>query len=61
MLVTVGWAIYPLGYFIGYLAGGADAGTMNVLSITWPISGTRLASGLVIWAAAVADTDSKAS
>ena len=24
-IVTVGWAIYPLGYFLGYLGGGVDA------------------------------------
>ncbi len=22
--VTIGWAIYPIGYFLGYLAGGTD-------------------------------------
>ena len=25
MIVTVGWAIYPLGYVFGYLTGGVDA------------------------------------
>ena len=25
MIVTVGWAIYPLGYIFGYLTGGIDA------------------------------------
>lgn len=56
LLVTVGWAIYPLGYFMGYLGGGADAGTMNLiynLADFW----NKIAFGVVIWAAAVADSD----
>merc|ERR1712187_816118 len=24
LIVTVGWSIYPLGYFFGYLKGGVD-------------------------------------
>jgi len=60
LLVTVGWAIYPLGYFFGYFTGGADAGTMNIIyniADFW----NKIAFGLVIWAAAVADTESKES
>ncbi|MEH6446648.1 MAG: bacteriorhodopsin-like [Oceanospirillaceae bacterium] len=58
LLVTVGWAIYPLGYFVGYFTNGADAGTMNIIynvADFW----NKIAFGVVIWAAAVADTDSK--
>jgi bacteriorhodopsin len=58
LLVTVGWAIYPLGYFIGYFTGGADVGTMNIIynvADFW----NKIAFGLVIWAAAVADTESQ--
>ena len=56
LLVTVGWAIYPLGYFMGYLGGGADAGTMNIiynLADFW----NKIAFGVVIWSAAVADSE----
>ena len=28
-IVTIGWAIYPVGYFLGYLGGGVDSGTLN--------------------------------
>jgi bacteriorhodopsin len=56
-LVTVGWAIYPLGYFFGYLMGGAvDAGTMNIiynLADFW----NKIGFGIVIWSAAVADSE----
>jgi bacteriorhodopsin len=31
LLVTVGWAIYPIGYFVGYFTNAADAGTMNII------------------------------
>ena len=56
LLVTVGWAIYPLGYFMGYIGGGADAGTMNLiynLADFW----NKIGFGIVIWAAAVADSE----
>ena len=56
LLVTVGWAIYPLGYFLGYLGGGADAGTMNLiynLADFW----NKIGFGIVIWSAAVADSE----
>jgi bacteriorhodopsin len=58
LLVTVGWAIYPIGYFVGYFTNAADAGTMNIIynvADFW----NKIAFGVVIWAAAVADTDSK--
>merc|ERR1719440_1786044 len=30
-IVTVGWAIYPAGYFFGYLCGTVDASTLNLV------------------------------
>jgi len=30
LIVTVGWAIYPIGYYLGY-TGSADAGTLNIV------------------------------
>jgi len=56
LLVTVGWSIYPLGYFMGYFGGGADAVTLNVVynvADFW----NKIAFGVVIWAAAVADSE----
>ena len=35
LIVTIGWAIYPLGYFMGYLAGGAGLLTLSTLFIMW--------------------------
>merc|ERR1719264_856743 len=31
LIVTAGWAIYPLGYFFGYLMGGVDDATLNLV------------------------------
>merc|ERR1712146_745496 len=30
-IVTVGWSIYPLGYFFGYLLGSVDASVLNLV------------------------------
>ena len=51
MIVTVGWAIYPLGYVFGYLTGGVDANTLNVIYNLADFL-NKIAFGLVIWAAA---------
>jgi bacteriorhodopsin len=52
MIVTVGWCIYPLGYVFGYLTGGVDANSLNVIyNIADFVN--KIAFGLVIWAAAV--------
>ena len=52
MIVTVGWAIYPLGYVFGYLTGGVDANSLNVIYNLADFV-NKIAFGLVIWAAAV--------
>ena len=52
MIVTVGWCIYPLGYVFGYLAGGVDANSLNVIYNLADFI-NKIAFGLVIWAAAV--------
>jgi bacteriorhodopsin len=51
MIVTVGWAIYPLGYIFGYLTGGVDANSLNVIYNLADFI-NKIAFGLVIWAAA---------
>ena len=30
-IVSVGWSIYPLGYFFGYLMGGVADCTLNLV------------------------------
>ena len=31
LILTAGWAIYPIGYFLGYLGGGTDSNTVNII------------------------------
>ena len=52
MIVTVGWAIYPLGYIFGYLTGGIDASSLNVIYNAADFL-NKIAFGLIIWAAAM--------
>ncbi len=52
MIVTVGWAIYPLGYVFGYLTGGVDPNTLNVIYNLADFV-NKIAFGLIIWAAAM--------
>ena len=55
-IVSIGWSIYPIGYFLGYLSGaGADAATLNwVYNLADYIN--KIAFGVIIWAAAKSDT-----
>jgi len=56
--VTVGWAIYPIGYFFGYLAGGTDMGTLNIVYNLADVL-NKIAFGLFIWYAANEATAAK--
>ena len=58
LIVTIGWSIYPLGYVLGYLTGGADENVLNII-YNYADLINKTAFGLVIWAAAVQDRDSK--
>ena len=55
--VLVGWAIYPLGYFFGYLTGGASMEALNVIYNLADVL-NKIAFGVIIWN--VATTESKA-
>jgi bacteriorhodopsin len=59
MIVTVGWAIYPLGYVFGYLTGGVDATSLNVVYNLADFV-NKIAFGLVIWAAATSSSGRRA-
>ena len=56
MIVTIGWAIYPLGYVFGpTLTGGVDSNTLNVIYNFADLI-NKIAFGLIIWIAATANT-----
>ena len=54
MIITIGWAIYPLGYVFGYLTGGVDSNTINVI-YNFADFVNKIAFGLVIWFASTAN------
>lgn len=60
-IVTVGWAVYPLGYFLGYLNGGNPADTANALNITYNFADVlnKIAFGLIIWSVAVSESEKR--
>ena len=57
LIVTVGWAIYPIGYIVGYMAGGADDASLNVVYNLADFV-NKIAFGIAIWLAAVRDSES---
>merc|ERR1712093_953527 len=50
-IVTVGWSIYPLGYFFGYLQGAVDS---DVLNLVYNLADfvNKIAFCLAIWSCA---------
>ena len=55
LIVTVGWAIYPIGYILGAGDGG-EAGLNLVYNLADFVN--KIAFGVVIWVAATSSTES---
>ena len=55
IILTAGWFIYPLGYYLGYMGGGTDTGTVNVIYNIADLV-NKTAFGLAIWAGAKMDS-----
>ena len=53
-IIIVGWAIYPIGYFMGYMMGSVDASSLNLIYNLADFV-NKILFGLVILAAAVED------
>lgn len=47
-IVTIGWAVYPLGYLFGYMTGSADEVSLNIIYNLADFI-NKLIFGLVIW------------
>ena len=58
-IVTIGWAIYPLGYFLGYLTGSDPSESADMLNVVYNFADVvnKIAFGVIIWTVAVAETD----
>jgi len=59
LIVTFGWAVYPIGYFVGYLTGGNPADSMGMLNIVYNFADVvnKIAFGVIIWSVAVSETE----
>lgn len=55
-VVTIGWAIYPIGYVLGYMVGAADADTLNIIYNLADVV-NKIAFGLLIWYAATNESE----
>ena len=55
IIVTVGWSIYPLGYFFGYLQGAVDSDALNLVYNLADFV-NKIAFCLAIWACAKSST-----
>jgi bacteriorhodopsin len=55
LIVLVGWAIYPIGYVMGYMMGGVDDGALNMVYNLADFV-NKILFGLIIWNLAYNDT-----
>lgn len=59
IIVTVGWAIYPIGYVFGYFTGSGPEDSMSSLNIIYNLADmvNKIGFGLVIWSVAARMSD----
>ena len=55
-IVTIGWAIYPIGYFMCYMMGSADANSSNLIYNVADVV-NKIGFCLAIWAAASTESE----
>ena len=62
LIVTIGWAIYPIGYFFGYLTGSGPEASANALNLIYNLADVlnKIAFGLIIWSVAVSESEASA-
>jgi len=58
LIVTIGWSIYPLGYFFGYLLGAVNDEVLNVVYNVADFV-NKIAFVLACWSCAKADSEAK--
>ena len=58
-IVLVGWAIYPIGYVMGYMTSSASPESLNIIYNLADFI-NKIGFGLVIWAAAKKDSEASA-
>ena len=60
IILTVGWAIYPLGWFMGQDAGASGIENLNILYNIADVV-NKTAFGVMVWYAATMDTKASGS
>ena len=55
LIVTVGWAIYPIGYVMGYMTQSASIDSLNIVYNLADLV-NKIAFGVAIWLAATRDS-----
>lgn len=58
-IVTIGWAVYPLGYFVGYLTGAPTESSMANLNVIYNFADfvNKIGFGLIIWSVASLESE----
>lgn len=61
VIVLVGWAIYPIGYYFGYLTGAPAANSAKTLNVVYNLADfvNKIAFGVIIWKCAVSESDKR--
>lgn len=57
-IVTVGWAIYPIGYVLGYMMGAVDDAALNIVYNLADLV-NKVAFGLLVWYAATSESQAE--
>jgi bacteriorhodopsin len=57
-IVTIGWAIYPIGYTVGYLIGLSPDHSMRAVNIIYNFADVlnKIVFGLIIWSVATEES-----
>jgi len=60
-IVTFGWSIYAIGYFVGYLMGGEPGASDATLNAVYNLADVvnKIAFGVIIWTVATSQSDAK--
>jgi len=58
-IVVFGWAIYPIGYFLGYLTGSGPESSMKTLNVVYNLADVvnKIGFGVIIWTVAVSESE----
>lgn len=61
-IVVFGWAIYPIGYFLGYLTGSGPESSSQMLNVVYNLADVvnKVGFGVIIWTAAVSESEKSA-